>query len=555
MAQSNWVILGIEPTTEIKAIRSAYAARLKTIDVDMDPAAFMALRDAYEWAQDYARYSVYDDDDDNLNWDYEAVASPADDQCVPIDDSILPDPIFHYADDANDLLASKNEEPPQPSTDAQNPWAEPSGEAIYDELLGIVNDDAKQGTPLTPQEYTRAEILTRQFLGWLDRVTIDQARDYEFSMAYMMAYTIPRSDPMLETVPAYFGWDHTADHYDRPAQIGDVLERRDGNRAYALLMDPGHRLHNAFAELTSPDETKRRGTALRQDVRELLITARQHHPSLLSAFNDDRVGEWHRTLKMADAPLVSGDTNEYTGDSSAYGFNWAWVILPIIAFIQIIFSDSSSTSNQEPLLPEIHSQVDAPRMLDDIFGGQITMEKVTDQNMELAALITTNKRVSEEMNRDQVTYINGMRDLFAYRFEQVVRKATPDELRQYWRIRSNKAAYLLTKDAATCVAFVQGGKSADVFPKNISEEEYKLMGDVLLRNNPEWKPSEGKKNVSVPGDLVAKTIQYARLPEARVRQAMQGKGSDSDTCSVSIALYRALADTKSEEAVKLMREL
>jgi hypothetical protein len=557
VAQSHWGILGIKPTTQSKAIRSAYAARLKTIDVDSDPAAFMVLRDAYEWAQDYARYGAVDDYDYDLNWDYEADTPLVEDQSQPLpndDDETLPNPVFHYVDDANDRPAEQNEELPKAGNEIQNPWTDRSGEAIYDELLGIVNNDDKQGVPLSSQEYDRAETLTRQFIGWLDRATIDQARDYEFSMAYMMAYTIPRSDPMLETVPAYFGWDHTADQYDRPEQIGVVLERRDGNRAYALLMDPGHRLHNAFVELTSSVETKRRSTALRQDVRELLTSARQHHPSLLSAFNDDRVGEWHRTLKMVDTPVVSGDAHKYADDSKS-GFNWAWAILPIVAFLRICSGGLADNPDQQSLLPEIHSQLDTSRMLNDIFGGQITMEKITDQNTELAALITTNKRVSENINRDQVTYTNGMRDLFAYRFEQVVRNAKPDALRQYWRIRADKAAYLLTKDASTCAAFVQVGKSADAFPKNISDAENKLMVDVLLRNNPEWKPSDSPKNMTVPGELVAKTVKYARLPEERVRQAMQGKGSDSDTCNVRIALYRTLADTKSEEAIKLMREI
>jgi hypothetical protein len=45
-----WSELGIAPTQDRQAIRAAYAARLKRIDVRADPAAFQHLRRAYELA-------------------------------------------------------------------------------------------------------------------------------------------------------------------------------------------------------------------------------------------------------------------------------------------------------------------------------------------------------------------------------------------------------------------------------------------------------------------------------------------------------------------------
>ena len=45
-----WDELGIAPCDDPKAIRRAYAARLKTLDPDLDPATFMRLREALEWA-------------------------------------------------------------------------------------------------------------------------------------------------------------------------------------------------------------------------------------------------------------------------------------------------------------------------------------------------------------------------------------------------------------------------------------------------------------------------------------------------------------------------
>jgi hypothetical protein len=47
---SVWDQLGLEPTDETRAIRRAYSKRLKAIDVDADPGAFIALRYALNTA-------------------------------------------------------------------------------------------------------------------------------------------------------------------------------------------------------------------------------------------------------------------------------------------------------------------------------------------------------------------------------------------------------------------------------------------------------------------------------------------------------------------------
>ncbi|MBV8976922.1 MAG: hypothetical protein JO261_14800 [Alphaproteobacteria bacterium] len=49
-----WEELAIEPTMDAKAIRRAYAAKLKILDPDSNPAAFQRLRAAYEQALRYS---------------------------------------------------------------------------------------------------------------------------------------------------------------------------------------------------------------------------------------------------------------------------------------------------------------------------------------------------------------------------------------------------------------------------------------------------------------------------------------------------------------------
>jgi hypothetical protein len=545
VAQAYWGILGIKPTSELKAIRSAYASRLKTIDVDADPAAFMALRDAYEAAQDYVRYSVYDDEDDD--W--------FDGDAADHVDSDASAPVFHSADSVD----NSNDVQPDPastSPDIENPWNEPSGEVIYDELVSIVNDEDKYGILLTSEEYTKAEALTRQFVGWMDRVTIDEARDYELSAAYLMAHTIPRSDPMLEIIPAYFGWDNNADQYDRPEQIGIVLERRDSNRAYAMLQDPNHRLHNAFTALTSTTETKRRGRKLRKDVRELLTSASQHHPSLMSVFYDNRVREWERTLRIVDNNSANAG-NDYGKEKSSDGFKWWWVVLIIVALGRILSGISSDTNGSDPNPPYtvVRSQLDTQQMLNDIFDNQITVEQVDAKNKDFGTFLLKQKIDSEGSGYNQEVYVRKMRDLFTARLKLAVRKASSGELSQYWRLNADKAEYLLKTAPSTCLTFLRRDNELYSFSDQIKQTERKLMGNILLNYNPDTTVIGTTKELEVSGDIVAKTIKASKLPEDTVRKAMQGKATDIDTCRMRIALYRTLADFNTPDAIKLMRNL
>ncbi|KRA44386.1 hypothetical protein [Pseudoxanthomonas sp. Root630] len=55
MTESAWDILGIEESVDSRAIRRAYAARLKTTRPEDDAVGFQLLTDAYEWAMGDAR--------------------------------------------------------------------------------------------------------------------------------------------------------------------------------------------------------------------------------------------------------------------------------------------------------------------------------------------------------------------------------------------------------------------------------------------------------------------------------------------------------------------
>ena len=52
---TQWEILGIPPTTDKSVIKKAYRSRLADTNPEDKPEEFMALREAYEQALDYAQ--------------------------------------------------------------------------------------------------------------------------------------------------------------------------------------------------------------------------------------------------------------------------------------------------------------------------------------------------------------------------------------------------------------------------------------------------------------------------------------------------------------------
>jgi hypothetical protein len=61
MWEQDWTLLSIEPTTDLAAIKKAYALKLRVTRPDDDAEAYQALRGAYERAQQWAKWTSEDD--------------------------------------------------------------------------------------------------------------------------------------------------------------------------------------------------------------------------------------------------------------------------------------------------------------------------------------------------------------------------------------------------------------------------------------------------------------------------------------------------------------
>ncbi|MEK3788596.1 tetratricopeptide repeat protein [Paenibacillus sp. FSL K6-1230] len=96
-----WELLGIEPTSDVRAVKRAYAGKLKQTHPEDDPEGYQRLREAYDRAVKEAKWRQQhgiedDDDDDEIEDDVNGDAEKRD----PEDLEDLEDPV--YADDSGE---------------------------------------------------------------------------------------------------------------------------------------------------------------------------------------------------------------------------------------------------------------------------------------------------------------------------------------------------------------------------------------------------------------------------------------------------------------------
>ena len=189
-----WTLLGIAPTGDLKSIRRVYAQRLKTIDIERDPRAFIALRSAYEAALH----------------------------------GVVPAP------------ASAARDAPSPSLAAG-----PDGSAEMDAILALLRGRRPPSEIAAPLSDLTERLITQS-----RSVSIAESEAIEIWLAETIDEHVPRTNGMVAPTVAAFRWDARASSYDCPETVLYVVER---HRDLAFLrelqrLNPAYRL--AWTALT-----------------------------------------------------------------------------------------------------------------------------------------------------------------------------------------------------------------------------------------------------------------------------------------------------------------
>lgn len=499
MRHGIWATLDLDPTTDRSAIRKAYAAQLKAMDVDADPDGFAALRAARDAA-------------------------------LAGDTDPLPDVDWEMEGAVGTLYSTTVERPelePQPEPEPE-PEPDPEIAAFHDAInahLHALESLLFPGhdTPPTEAELASIEHHGHALLADPRMEQIDFATSAERWFADTLAASIPRSDPLLEPAAAAFGWIDRRNDYALSGEAQTIVERIGATRFAAMLDDPKHRFHRAWRELTRTDTGRAEWRVKGGLVRELLSTVRQRYPVIEQWMNPVRVDKWDRPAK------------------SSNGTYW-WIAI-VIAVTVLRFALSGTHYPTSP--PAAHASVN--EVAREMTG--LSIDKVRAANPALASAImqavtdssagTSASVIGRTLTEDLVSH--GLSDLPEPVLLQLTR----------WDLDQMRAVQGPAPEECEKVNLMQPGL---VMASTIQDRRQELLRDVIwyARERP---ISDTTYRFVIPFSIVDQMAARTKLPPETIGRALQNRETAETRCTVQIALREAALRAEASVGLPLLRDL
>ncbi|MBB3982496.1 hypothetical protein GGR44_002159 [Sphingobium fontiphilum] len=566
-----WRLLGIDPTADASAIRRAYAARLRAMDVDADRDGFADLRDARDLALQLAAEGTLDPEPA----DEAAPAAPEGEQvAIPVPqtgfgwtgalagtgDPALslspPDGALHpaalapdvrpAADAPGDVLPLPDPADLLACADKAGGWyvarhglaaEEARADRALHALLFPRGEDDDREQLMTAEEEEQAQAALAAVIADVRGGDIDQQARGEIWIADILAHGWPRSDPLLAPAADAFGWRARAGLVDTPPAVDYVNQRLAARDFRTAVERKDHQLHGAWKQLRKPTRTGQ-SRALWWEGRkidELLGIIRRDYPEL------EQQLDWHR-VALWDA----------RGQKPIRSYTWIFIAIVVVQLLSAIgrMAGPSGDASSPASLAEA---VDTPQMKADIgdvlvksLGSAMAYDEFARDHGGLQRILSTNWRMQDSSGNFTDSYARVMDRLLRDRYVLMAHELGGDHLLALQRLRL-KIGRALRKDQnwAACNDLYRTGLLPDpaLLPDDLAALQRQQMGALLLSVDTDPAPQNRKGGTyKIPGAIVQATLDGSGLPLDRVQAVYQGGGEPRDVCLVDTAMLAAILD-------------
>ncbi|MDG2533944.1 hypothetical protein P6144_09825 [Sphingomonas sp. HITSZ_GF] len=555
-----WKRLGLAPTEDQREIRRAYARQLKAIDVERDPQAFIALREAFEDAQHIARWMAYEREEAE---NPEAEAPDADDM---LDEAEMADTIGALRVDLGQAPSPALAAAPA-AAERDGPWSPPTPEkfdAHAAALAQLLQRNNLEPRPW-PTDAEREEMLVHWRVIQADprMQQLDFYADAENWIAGLIGFTIPFSDTLIVPATEYFGWVRDEGKISQSNGLSEVVYRYRMLSFLDEIRDPGGQHYEAWCELTTPaDVDAERGRVSVKKIHKLLHQVRLHYPGLEGNFEPERVALWDRG-NGGDAlgPLVPDEKQPIRIPGYLLWFFLVLIAIPAIGNLTKNSSSPTFRPSEEPALLAgtlglSDEKRDVEVLLKNVGDGTLTLEKIEKQNPKLAQLIRSNWEISHEGGQTLLNFVNNVSAVLNDQVGDRKRIASPETLLAYRTLVADKARALRSISPQKCADFFRGVtvQARDLTPELLKRERAMITRLLLEPGDP--APRSGPTTFMIPNAVFDEGARRAKLSQARMEGGAMNKGTPADICNARIGLTEAvIAMPAGSEKTRLLRAM
>jgi hypothetical protein len=304
---SPWRDLDIDPTSDIRAVRSAYARKLKAIDVESDSAAFISLRRHFDRAMLLAARLPAGN---AVRMEYSSAPATS--------ESLQRSPALQPVD-----------------------RSEADGSVSFERLTQEVQQLLWQ-PPNTERDVHLCE-ATRALLESPLLENIDRAAFTERWFAAALLDAIPRSDAIIAIVSDHYHWHERVAGVRELPGLPSIIQRREDIACSQRLRRTDHDWHAAYSYLQAsirPSVTDEQKRTLGNQIAEMLESIRYYHPTVESELDGGHVAYWDRLIGEAKTARKAEKKIQPTFLQNIFGFipYWGWMLI-LLALSALVAGD------------------------------------------------------------------------------------------------------------------------------------------------------------------------------------------------------------------------